>query len=159
MTKKNPKQRWRAVKTVSLALIAVIIAALLDRNIFFGVSLNGPIAQFDPALSDFIAYRLFQPPPATGQVAVAAIDDRSVAELGRFPWPRTTDAKLVNALHKAGAKVIAFDVIFSERDPADVERESLDIQLQKEGVSAQLLNANAANSGDGAFATAIQADG
>src|SRR6185437_9489911 len=37
--------------------------------------------------------------------------------------------------------------------------ESLDIQLQKEGVSAQLLNANAANSGDGAFATAIQADG
>ncbi|MBI3755050.1 MAG: adenylate/guanylate cyclase domain-containing protein [Deltaproteobacteria bacterium] len=46
------------------------------------------------------------------QVVVIAIDEKSINELGRWPWPRTTIAKLVNGL--APAKVAAFDIVFSE---------------------------------------------
>lgn len=48
----------------------------------------------------------------TGDVAIVAIDEKSINELGRWPWPRTTMAKLINAL--APAKVVALDIVFSE---------------------------------------------
>jgi adenylate cyclase len=51
-----------------------------------------------------------------GETIIAAIDEKSIAELGRWPWPRTTMAKLVDTLNEAGAKAIGFDIFFSEAD-------------------------------------------
>ena len=47
-------------------------------------------------------------------VVLAAIDEKSLAAEGRWPWPRTRIAALVDALSRDGAKVIGFDVLFSE---------------------------------------------
>jgi len=47
-------------------------------------------------------------------VVVAAIDEKSLAAEGRWPWPRSRIAALVDALSRDGAKVIGFDVLFSE---------------------------------------------
>jgi adenylate cyclase len=47
-------------------------------------------------------------------VAIAAIDEQSLAALGRWPWSRATLARLVERLDALGARVIAFDVFFSE---------------------------------------------
>src|SRR3990167_683968 len=52
-------------------------------------------------------------------VIIVAIDEKSVNELGRWPWPRTTMAKLIKGL--APAKVAAFDIVFSE--PETKERD------------------------------------
>ncbi len=49
-------------------------------------------------------------------VTIAAIDEHSLAKLGRWPWSRTTFAQLIQRLDEAGAKVIAFDMFFSERE-------------------------------------------
>ncbi|MGI4938043.1 MAG: CHASE2 domain-containing protein, partial [Janthinobacterium lividum] len=49
-------------------------------------------------------------------VRIIDIDDRSLAELGQWPWPRTKVAELVQRLHDAGAASIGFDVMFSEAD-------------------------------------------
>ena len=49
-------------------------------------------------------------------VVLAAIDEKSVEAEGRWPWPRSRIAALVDALSRDGAKVIAFDVTFSEPD-------------------------------------------
>ena len=54
--------------------------------------------------------------PSGGETIIAAIDEKSIAELGRWPWPRTTMAKLVDTLNEAGAKAIGFDIFFSEAD-------------------------------------------
>ena len=54
--------------------------------------------------------------PSGGETIIAAIDEKSIAELGRWPWPRTTLAKLVDTLNEAGAKAIGFDIFFSEAD-------------------------------------------
>jgi adenylate cyclase len=48
------------------------------------------------------------------QVVIAAIDEKSLAAEGRWPWPRSRIAALVDALSRDGAKVIGFDVLFSE---------------------------------------------
>src|SRR6202022_4126689 len=49
-------------------------------------------------------------------VAIVDIDEKSLAQLGQFPWPRTRIADLVANLTRLGAVVIAFDVIFAEPD-------------------------------------------
>ena len=43
-----------------------------------------------------------------------AIDDASIANIGRWPWPRDVHAKMVDLLAAAKAKVIGYTVFFSE---------------------------------------------
>lgn len=50
------------------------------------------------------------------EIAIVAIDDRSIEELGRWPWPRAYIARAVRNLKDAGAKVIGFDILFTEPD-------------------------------------------
>ncbi len=60
------------------------------------------------------------------RIAVIAIDEQSIANIGRWPWPREVQAKLIDALAAAKAKVIGNTVFFFEpqKDPglAYVER-------------------------------------
>jgi adenylate cyclase len=49
-------------------------------------------------------------------VVLAVIDEKSLDEQGRWPWPRSKLAALVNALNRDGAKVIGFDIGFLEPD-------------------------------------------
>ena len=48
--------------------------------------------------------------PAGGETVIAVIDEKSISELGRWPWTRTTMAKLVDKLKAAGAKAVGFDI-------------------------------------------------
>ncbi|MBI5886243.1 MAG: CHASE2 domain-containing protein, partial [Deltaproteobacteria bacterium] len=59
------------------------------------------------------------PAPAPPQVVIVAIDEKSINELGRWPWSREVTAGLVAALKPA--RVAALDIVFSERQnaPAD----------------------------------------
>jgi EAL domain-containing protein (putative c-di-GMP-specific phosphodiesterase class I)/CHASE2 domain-containing sensor protein len=57
---------------------------------------------------------------ASGGIVVVKIDDASLRDIGRWPWPRRYHAQLIDTLTKAGAKRIFFDVLFHEKsDPAD----------------------------------------
>jgi adenylate cyclase len=49
-------------------------------------------------------------------VKVVDIDNESLEKLGQWPWPRTDIARLSNAIAKAGAAAIAYDIVFSEPD-------------------------------------------
>jgi adenylate cyclase len=49
-------------------------------------------------------------------VVLAAIDERSLAVEGRWPWRRSTIAKLVDKLSEDGAHAVCFDVQFAEPD-------------------------------------------
>src|SRR5450755_980438 len=48
------------------------------------------------------------------RIAVIAIDDVSIANLGRWPWSREIHAKMTDILSAAKAKVIANTVFFTE---------------------------------------------
>ena len=60
-----------------------------------------------------LRFRLRGEQPAR-DVAVVAIDDESLAALGRWPFRRSLHARAVDALRAAGARGIAYDVQFSE---------------------------------------------
>ncbi|MBK8016454.1 MAG: CHASE2 domain-containing protein [Betaproteobacteria bacterium] len=51
---------------------------------------------------------------ASDKVAVIAIDDVSIANIGRWPWSRDVHAKMLEKLAEAKAKVVAHTVFFSE---------------------------------------------
>ncbi len=73
-----------------------------------------------------------QPDLASGYpVLIADIDDKSLAEIGQWPWPRTVLAKLTHQLAEEGAAVIGFDIIFAERDR--LSPRSLAASLDKRG--------------------------
>jgi adenylate cyclase len=93
-------------------LAGLLCAALL----FFSPSL---LATFDAELSDQLA----TPYPPQSNIVIIAIDDRSLASIGRWPWPLTTHAQLVQLLQQDGAALVGFDIGFHER-PTD-PREAL----------------------------------
>jgi serine/threonine-protein kinase len=48
------------------------------------------------------------------RIAVIAIDDVSIANIGRWPWSRDVHAKLIEGLAGAQAKVVGYTVFFAE---------------------------------------------
>lgn len=63
-------------------------------------------------------------------VAIVDIDDKSLYEIGRWPWPRSKVAILVQKIQEAGAVVIAFDILFTEKEENIVDLISKEIQKQ-----------------------------
>ncbi|HLG80645.1 MAG TPA: adenylate/guanylate cyclase domain-containing protein [Bradyrhizobium sp.] len=49
-------------------------------------------------------------------VTIVDIDEKSLAKLGQWPWPRTQLADLIINLTNLGAVTISFDAVFSEAD-------------------------------------------
>lgn len=58
--------------------------------------------------------RMRGPRPGTDQVALLTIDERAVASVGRWPWPREYIAALIDRTIAQGAKAIGFDAVFAE---------------------------------------------
>ena len=57
---------------------------------------------------------------ASGDIIFVAIDDRSLREVGRWPWSRRHHAKIIDRLSGAGAKRTFVDIIINGRStPAD----------------------------------------
>ncbi len=52
------------------------------------------------------------------RIVLAAIDDQSLNKIGRWPWTRSIHADLVSKLNNFGAKILAFDVFYSEPEKA-----------------------------------------
>ncbi len=52
------------------------------------------------------------------RIAVIAIDDRSIANIGRWPWPREVHAELIDRLKAGGAKTVAHTALFFEPQTA-----------------------------------------
>ncbi|MBB4267258.1 CHASE2 domain-containing protein [Roseospira visakhapatnamensis] len=49
-------------------------------------------------------------------VTIVDIDERSLATLGQWPWPRTLIAELITTVFEQGATLVAFDIVFAEPD-------------------------------------------
>ncbi len=96
--------------------MAGLVAALLIPFLFVN-----SFKLIEDRLYDILS--VIEPPlPAEPSAVVVAIDEPSFSEIGqRWPWSRDMHALLVESLRAAGAKVIAFDIIFSEpsSDEAD----------------------------------------
>ena len=65
---------------------------------------------YDAYQSSFIEKNNFD------EVVIIDIDEKSIGEIGQFPWRRDVFANLIQKLEQYGVSVITFDVFFSEED-------------------------------------------
>jgi adenylate cyclase len=75
---------------------------------------DGPLARL--ADTTFDLYQRWAPAPAASSVVVVDIDDRSIAALGQWPWPRTRLAALIDRIGAAAPKVLGIDLMLAEPD-------------------------------------------
>jgi CHASE2 domain-containing sensor protein len=92
--------------TTLLALIGVLAIQLDDPNILKLVRAR---------VFDF--YQQTKPRPLTeaSPVVIIDIDEKSLAELGQWQWPRTIIADLITRATELGVDVIGFDVTWPDR--------------------------------------------
>jgi adenylate cyclase len=114
-----PFQRTSGVTMLSLKSLAFNPASLTAGSIALVVVLFA----LSPAVLEAIElnwldlrFRARGPLAPGPEVVVAAIDEKSLAAEGRWPWPRSRIAALVDTLSRDGAKVIGFDVVFSDTE-------------------------------------------
>ncbi|HSR14017.1 MAG TPA: adenylate/guanylate cyclase domain-containing protein, partial [Thermodesulfobacteriota bacterium] len=104
--------------------------------------------------------------PTSGEIVLVAVDQKSIDELGRWPWPRFKMAELLDALVEADAGVVGFDVVWSEPDDSggfkslSALKEKLeDGKIVNREISAYLLDALRKADADRALAEAMARSG
>jgi len=107
------QKNWR--RSVLGACVGLLIAALILLLTQLGLLDALEWLTLD---ARFIARYLVAPEPERSPVTVVAIDDRSVLEYGRWPWPRAVQAELFTAILNANPSVLGVDIIYSELDDA-----------------------------------------
>lgn len=107
---------WRAPHRLALLALAMLAAALLAHARFASWT--------DAQIQDLLARRL----PALAapqQVVIVDIDERSLAEIGPWPWPRAVIAQLMLQLRERGAKLQVWDSFFVDRAAGDEQIQAL----------------------------------
>ena len=100
---------------------------------------------------------------ASDVIALAVIDEKSLDAEGRWPWPRSKIARLIDYLSDDGAKVIGFDVGFLEPDENNnlsfirqLESKIDSLELQHQELDKFLNEAKALADNDRILADAIK---
>ena len=65
-------------------------------------------------------------------IIIVAIDQRSLARLGSWPWPRRVHGDLLRILSAGGARAVGFDILFSEMVETDPESDKAFVQAVRE---------------------------
>ncbi|MEW6388472.1 MAG: adenylate/guanylate cyclase domain-containing protein [Thermodesulfobacteriota bacterium] len=107
----NRRRRWffprSTVAQIVVAVTLVVVIALIWR----------------PPFMEFLELKLYDAKfryrgsrPAGGEVVIVGIDDASLKQVGRWPWPREAFGELLQRVKDAGPRVIALDIIFAEKE-------------------------------------------
>lgn len=123
------KAERRPGAPVSAAVLGVIVLTLLTAALAIGE------ARVEVALREAwfdVCQRLFPRSRTEDPVIIVEIDERSLAQLGQWPWPRSRLAALVESIAEAGPAVIGIDVLFVERDRYDPHMLAMQLGLAPE---------------------------
>lgn len=105
----------RDKQTLGVALLLLAGLLLLATSLRYSQLL----ARFDTLSYDLLLPA--QAPQMSPDIVIIDIDDASIMEIGRWPWPRNTHAELLNVLSKYQSKAIGLDIIFSEAQNPDAD--------------------------------------
>ncbi len=109
------KQLLKHNKTNAAALIALIIGIVVS-SLFY----SGALARLEWISYDLRMRYHQEESTVHPQVAVVLIDEASLQAMdplvGRWPWPRSVYSELLEFFAMGGARAVAFDILFPERD-------------------------------------------
>ena len=94
---------WRSDAVMGLCIVIAVFVLHATTDLFSGLERRF----YD--LASTATDRL-----PSNQIAVIAIDDESIANIGRWPWPRDVHAKLIDQLSEAKARTVAHTAFFFE---------------------------------------------
>jgi adenylate cyclase len=157
-----------SVRTIDLALAVLITAAGLVVFAYTGI---GSSSQAGFAFLQNIELRSLDlrfaargARPHDNRIVIVDLDERTLQKLGSYPIPRSAYAHLLERLHTAGARVVAFDATFPTPSNNSALA-ALDL-LQKESgaalppeVSKRIASIRAATDQDALFAAAMKQAG
>jgi len=93
-------------------LVGAAISLVLLAGFFVGF---GPLDSLELKLYDLRA-KMRASSQIGSDIVLVAVDDPSIAQLGRWPWPRAYMGALIDQLSEAEAKVIALDLLYSDAE-------------------------------------------
>lgn len=115
----RPPHSWRRWVLPSWVMLLTLLCAGLVAIGVFGKADR----YWHDALTPLLAVK-----EAPDSVTVIDIDERSLQEIGPWPWPRPVLAQLAQQLRDKGARLQVWDLFFTQAGPADAE---LGRQLQQ----------------------------
>ncbi len=93
--------------------LAIVLAFIGHAAQFYNVGL---ITRLDNIIYD-ARLRLTMPGTVDERIVILDIDEKSLQEVARWPWPRDVMARLMNKLFDDyQLAIVGFDVVFAERD-------------------------------------------
>ena len=162
--------RFSRLNSTTLGLLLTLMVLLLfwldDAHQTQKSFVVAPLHRLELLASD-LRFRMRGPMAPGPEVVIAAIDEQSVDELGRWPWPYTVQAQLIRRLTSYGAAAIGYDVVFSSSDTsAGLDNlQTIQASLAARGyyndaeLQALVEHTLAAADHDQLFATALQDSG
>ena len=96
-------QFWR--RDWFVAVLVVLAVVILDRS-------TDAVETLERRFYDFASTSSSRQP--SDRIAIIAIDDQSIRNIGRLPWPRDVQAQMIDMLAAAKAKTIVNTVFFFE---------------------------------------------
>ena len=102
-------KHWRRIAVTLIPLVFALMHAS-------GVFRIGVLQRIDDIIYD-ARLRATMPQTLDERIVIVDIDEKSLAEVGRWPWSRNKVAKLVEELlDKQKVALLGFDVVFAEAD-------------------------------------------
>ena len=117
-------------RLVGLGLLILLVLMRIADPLFVSSIRN---QSFD------ILQRLHPRPYTKQPVVVVDIDEKSLEQVGQWPWPRSEVARLVDRLTAMGAIAIGFDIVFAEPDRLSPDRIAEDNASLPADIKAGLL--------------------
>ncbi|RXJ79684.1 CHASE2 domain-containing protein [Arcobacter sp. F2176] len=103
-------------KIIKKVLLYSSISILLSLFLSFTYIFFPQLPQtFDNSIRDSL-FKIRGEIPNSENVFIVDIDEKSIQALGQWPWSRNKIAKILENLTNAGIGLIAFDVVFAEKD-------------------------------------------
>jgi len=96
----------RILRTEQLKFAIVLVIS------YFALFFSDALWRIDNVIYD--AHMKYWSKPAPDDIIIIGIDEQSLRQFGRWPWPRSLHAELINKLSQTKAKGIVLDLIFSE---------------------------------------------
>jgi len=99
-------------------LLMLLLAALLSLALHYGFS--GSFSVFEERIGN-LGWHLASATRAEERFNIIAIDEKSLQEVGRWPWSRSTMAQLASRMRDAGVSLQVYDIFFTEASDGDTE--------------------------------------
>lgn len=110
-----------------LLLLFVFIFLLLTTAYLF---LPSYFQSLDNRVRDFY-FNFRGTEKVSDAVVIIDIDEKSIKELGQWPWERDKFAKILTNLQESGVGIIGLDIVFSEADKTSPKRFAKEWNIQR----------------------------